>query len=342
MLACLGAGSACSQALGGVLADRAGRRRTMVLGLCSSAATLLAVGAATTLPALCATATLYGLCLNLLRPAVNAALADLVPDRDRPRAYALNFWAINLGFAVATPLGGFLAARGYWTLFLLDAATSLGFALLVLRGVPETRPAPHEDDVVGTLRDVLRDRLMLALVAGCALQAVVYLQAFSTLPLVFDQDGLSPGDYGLALGLNGVLIVVLQPLLLGLLAGRARGRLLLLAMVLQGAGFGLHGLAGTVGQHAGAVVVWTVGEVLQAGLLSAVVAGLAPVHLRGRYMGAFGVSFGVAGAIAPLAGTQVLAHAGQGALWGSCVVASLVSGVALMRVSDAAALRPAR
>ena len=322
-----------------MLADRIGRRRTMVLGLSSAAVTLLGVGAATTLPALCATAGLYGLCLNLFRPAVNAALADLVPDRERPRAYALNFWAINLGFAVATPLGGFLASRGYWTLFLLDAATTLGFALLILRGVPETRPVAHADDVVGTVRDVLRDRLLLALVAACVLQGLVYMQAFSTLPLVFDQDGLTPGGYGLALGLNGVLIVVLQPLLLGLLAGRRRGRLLLLAMCLQGAGFGLHGLAGTVSQHAGAVVVWTVGEVLTAGLLGAVVAGLAPVHLRGRYMGAFGVSYGIAGALAPLVGTQVLQRAGQGALWSACVVGSIASGIALMRVSDAAAAR---
>lgn len=132
---------------------------------------------------------------------------------------------------------------------------------------------------------------------------------------------------------------MLQPLLLGLLEGRRRGRLLLLAMCLQGAGFGLHGLAGTAPQHAGAVVVWTVGEVLQAGLLGAVVAGLAPRHLRGRYMGAFGVSFGIAGAVAPLAGTQVLQRAGQGALWSACLVASLASGVALKQVSDAAQRR---
>ncbi len=339
VLTLLGLGTACSQALGGVLADRLGRRRTMVLGLCSAAASLLVVGAATTLPALCAAAGLYGLCLDLFRPAVNAATADLVPERDRVRAYALNFWAVNLGFAVAAPLGGYLASRGYWTLFLLDAATSVGFALLILRGVPETRPAPREGDVVGTVRDVLRDRLLLGLVGAVALQGAVYVQAFSTLPLVFGQDGLSPAGYGAALGLNGVLIVVLQPLLLGALEGRDRGRVLLLSLCLLGAGFGLHGLADTVLQHAAAVAVWTLGEVLQAGLLGALVAELAPVHLRGRYAGAFGVSFGLSGAVAPLAGTQLLQHAGQGALWSTCLSASVVAGLALRRVSDLAAVR---
>ncbi len=339
VLTLLGAGSALSQVLGGVLSDRIGRRRTMVLGLSSAAVALLVVGAARSLPALALSVFVYGLCLDLFRPAVNAALADLVPVADRPRAFALNFWAVNLGFGIATPLGGFLASRGYWLLFLVDAATSLGFALLILRGVPETRPVPHADDVVGAARGVLRDRLLLALVAACVLQGLVYVQAFSTLPLVFTADGLGPGGYGLVLGLNGVLIVVLQPLLLGLLAGRHRGRLLLVAMCLQGAGFGLHGLADTLPGHAGAVLVWTVGEVLQAGLLSAVVAGLAPPHQRGRYMGAYGLSYGVSGTLAPLIGTQVLQRAGQGALFGACVVASVVSGLALMRVSDAAERR---
>ena len=59
----------------------------------------------------------------------------------------------------------------------------------------------------------------------------------------FGADGLGPGDYGAAIGLNGVLIVVLQPLVLGVLSRRRRGPLLLVAMLLQGVGFGLTALA---------------------------------------------------------------------------------------------------
>ncbi len=121
VLSVLGLGSAIGQPVGGVLADRIGRRRTMVLGLLSSAATLLVLGAATGFLVVVAAAFAYGLCLDLFRPAVQAAVADLVPDADRPRAFALQFWAVNLGFSVATPLGGYLASRGYWLLFVLDA-----------------------------------------------------------------------------------------------------------------------------------------------------------------------------------------------------------------------------
>lgn len=339
VLTAMGLGNAVAQPVGGVLADRVGRRATMLLGLVGAAVTLMAVGAAPTLPALLATVLLYGLCLDLVRPAVQAALADVVPERDRVRAYALNFWAINLGFSVAVPLGGFLAERGYWWLFTLDAATSLGFAVVVLLRIPETRPERLPGSDPGSLAAVLRDRLLVALVACVVLQAGVYLQAFTTLPLVVSADGLGAGGYGLVLGLNGVFIIALQPLLLGVLTGRHRGRLLLLAAVLQSAGIALHGLADTLPAHVAVVGVWTVGEVLQAGLLASVVAGLAPAHLRGRYMGVFGMSFGLAALVGPLLGTLVLEHVGEAALWTGCAVVGSLSGVGLLLVSGVAERR---
>lgn len=234
-----------------------------------------------------------------------------------------------------------MADHGYWTLFGLDALTSLAFAGIILRGVPETRPARSDDDNLGSVREVLAGWVLLGLIASVVLQTTVYLQTFTTLPIMIAADGIGPGGFGLVLGLNGVLIIVLQPLLLGLLHRRNRGRLLLVGSVLQGGGLGLHTLAHTLPGHMAAVAVWTTGEVLQAGFLTSVVAELAPPHLRGRYMGAFGFSFGLATMLAPLAGTQVLDHLGEHALGVGCLLVATVSGVGLLRVSAAAARRSA-
>ena len=340
VLSVLGAGTAVSQPVGGVLADRIGRRRTMVLGLSTAAATLLLLGVADSRATITVAAFAYGLCLDLYRPAVSAAIADVVPDTERARAFALQFWAINLGFSIATPLGGFLASRDYLLLFVLDAAASAGFAVLIVRSVPETRPV-RTGTAPGRLTAVLRDRLLLALVACTTAEAVAYLQAFVTLPLVFAADGLGAATYGLAIGLNGVLIIVLQPLLLGVIGRRSRGPLLLVAFVLQGAGFGLTALVDDVPGHLLAITVWTVGEVLAAGQLGALVADLAPPALRGRYLGVFGASFGLAGLVAPVLGTQVLAQLGEPALWGGALLLSVLAGAGLLAVSAAAARRPA-
>ena len=112
-------------------------------------------------------------------------------------------------------------------------------------------------------------------------------------------------------------------------------------MALQGVGFGMHLLADGMGLHLLAIAVWTVGEVAQAGQLGALVAALAPPQLRGRYMGVFGMSFGLAAFLAPGIGTQVLEHAGEGALWGGALVLFLVAGVGLVGVDRAAAQRAA-
>jgi MFS family permease len=338
VLTAMGLGSAISQPIGGGLADHIGRRRTMVGGLVGSGVTLLGLGAAHGLPLMCLSAFVYGVASDLFRPASQAAIADLVPEGLRARAYALIFWALNLGFAVATLVGGFLADRGYWLLFAGDAATSIAFAAIVLRLVPETRPAGN-DSTPGSLRDVLQDRLMVGLVLSVLLQSVAYMQAFFTLPLAIVRDGLGTRGYGEVIALNGVLIVALQPLLLGALGRRGRGRLLLSANVVLGIGLGLTAFADGLLMHLLAVTVWTLGEILAAGQLGALVASIAPVHLRGRYMGVFGASFGLSAFLAPGLGTQTLEHLGESTLWAGCLVSSVLAGFGMLLVANAAGRR---
>jgi MFS family permease len=334
VLTAFGLGSAISQPVGGMLADRIGRRRTMVGGLAASAGALVALGASHQLATLCVTAFLFGVTSEMFRPASSAAVADLVAPELRARAFALLFWAINLGFAVATLLGGYLADKSYWLLFIGDAATSLAFAVVVHRLVPETMP--ERRDSPGSFADVLRDRLMLALVLSVVLEAVAYMQAFYTLPLAVVHDGLGSSGYGLVIALNGVLIVALQPVFLGALGRRSRGPLLLASGLVIGVGLWLTTLANTIPMHMLAVTVWTIGEIMGAGQLGALVATIAPAHLRGRYMGVFGMSYGVSAFVAPGLGTQVLAHLGEGTLWTGCLLLAGSSGVVMLLVSHAA------
>ncbi|MGH9387429.1 MAG: MFS transporter, partial [Vicinamibacterales bacterium] len=64
---------------------------------------------------------------------------------DRPRAFGLIYWAVNLGASVAPLLGGVLAARSYRALFAADAATTVLFGIILWVALPETRPGdlPH-------------------------------------------------------------------------------------------------------------------------------------------------------------------------------------------------------
>ena len=121
---------------------------------------------------------------------------------------------------------------------------------------------------------------------------VVIFQHLVAMPADMLAKGMSAVDYGLATALNGVVIVLFQPLVVKVGERWPRVTTLIVASVLTGLGFGLMAFAHTLLGVMGTVVVWTAGEMLFAPVNSAIVAEAAPAHLRGRYQGAFSLVWG--------------------------------------------------
>jgi MFS family permease len=274
-------------------------------------------------------AMLLGLAAEMARPAFSAMMVDVVPERDRLRAFTLNYWAINLGFACSAVLAGLAARANYLLLFVVDAASTLITAGIIFAKVRETRPVPGrrtgggERDGAG-LREVFADRVFIGVVGLNLLLALVFMQHVSTLPIAMGQDGLSPATYGSVIALNGVLIVAGQLFVPRLVGGHNRSRVLALAALVTGFGFGLTALADHAWLYALTVLVWTMGEMLNSPSTSTLLAELSPAELRGRYQGVFSLAWSAASFGAPIAGGFVQEHAGNTALWLSCVGVGLV------------------
>jgi len=319
-----GFGSLVSQPLGGFLADRHGRRWALAGGMIGTAAAELALGYSRSLALTFVMAGVFGILVDLYRPAVQATVSDLVSPGERPRAYGLIFWAINLGFSIAMVLGGVLAQRGFIWLFWADAMTCVAFGLLVLRAVPETRPSTLPGQAGPSFRLVLADRLMLGIAGLALIYASIYNQATSGLPLAMQRAGLSAAAYGVTVAVNGLVIVLVQPLTVAWLSRRDHSRVIAAGQLLVGLGFGLTQLAGNVPEYMATVVVWTLGEIAVFTMTSALVADLAHRQMRGRYQGVIGLAWGGGGLIAPLAGASVLQHAGGTWLWSACAALGIV------------------
>ncbi|MET8006358.1 MDR family MFS transporter [Nonomuraea glycinis] len=334
VMALFGAGSLVSQLLAGVLADRIGRRATLSGGMLATAAAMLALGYSTTLPAILASMFLLGLVADAYRPASNALVADLISPQERPRAYGLLFWAINLGYSVGMTAGGWLAQAGFLWLFWVDAVSCVAFAVLVWRAVPETRPMGKSE--AGGFGVVLRDRVMVGFTLVILGNALLYSQTFTTLPMAMTEGvGLTTAQFGLAMALNGVLIVIVQPLVSGWLGRRDPVRTLALGIAVMSAGFALTAFVTTTFWLAVTIAVWTAGEVVTAGIAGTILARLAPPHLRGRYSGLFGFSWSVAAVLAPLLGGGLLELGGPRALWFT------TGGIGLVATAGMLALGPA-
>jgi MFS family permease len=213
MVSLFGAGSFTASLIGGELADRLGRRPVMLTSFFVAPVAMLIAGWSRAVPAIAAATLLLGFFTDLYRPAVNAAVADMVPAQDRPRAYGYIYWAINLGAAAAPILAGWMARTNYLLLFVGDALTTFVFGVIVLLRVPETRPAqlvsgPHVH--LGARARALLSEPILLVFAGLALVfGTIYMQGHVTLPVDMVANGLTPQQYALAVAFNGALIVVL-------------------------------------------------------------------------------------------------------------------------------------
>jgi MFS family permease len=323
------AGGAVGTVLGGMAADRIGRRPTLLFGHFSGAAVLVALAFTDPYWLIALLVFLYGLCADSARPAFSAMMADIVPAADRLRAFTLNYWAINLGFALAATLAGLAARVDPHLLFLADAGSTLVAAVLLLVKVGESRPAriaPVAADATrGALRTVLADRVFLIFLGVNLMISFVFMQHLSTLPIAMAADGLPTETFGLVIALNGVLIVGGQLFIPRLIRGRDRTRVLATACVVIGVGFGLTAFAGSTAFYAITVLVWTFGEMLNSPSNSTLTAALSPTHLRGRYQGTMSLSWSVAGFAAPVVGGYVQQHHGDTVLWLGCGALALLA-----------------
>ncbi|MEY9876037.1 MFS family permease [Streptacidiphilus sp. MAP12-33] len=335
---------------GGVLADRLGRRPTLLAAQSLAALTTVLLGYTTQPELIALVAALLGLTSNAARPAISAIMADLVPGADRVRAFSLNYWAVNIGFAVSASVAGALSAHGYLLLFYGDAITTLLCAVVVFLRIPETRPeraVPQEtaaEPGVG-LGTVFRDGPFISLVGLTFLLSMVIGLGQIALPVVMGRQGYSASQFGLVVAVNGALIVLVQIPATRMIKGRSRTGVLVAASLLFGLGMALCGLAGSMAFYALTVGVWTLGEIIWTPVNQALVAELSPVHGRGRYQGVFSLAWQVSAFLAPLAAGAMLAGWGAGSVWTTCALLGLLAAggyVALTRGRSGRHLAAAR
>ncbi|GAB7109321.1 MFS transporter [Streptomyces phaeofaciens JCM 4814] len=336
-----GLGGVVSSLGGGVMADRIGRRPTLLVAQTGTALSVALLGFITDPVAIAGVAFLVGMASNASRPAVQAMMADIVRPEDRVRAFSLNYWAINLGFAVSSTGAGFIAEVSYRAGFLIEAGMTLVCAVVVFLKLPESRPEQKEragrEDSVG-LGTVLRDTRFMSVVGLSFLVAFVFQQGSVGLPVAMGAAGFTPADYGMAIAVNGVLIVALQIPVTRFIEHRDPRRLLVISSVLAGYGFGLTAFAGSVGVFALTVCVWTLAEIVNAPTQTGLVVRLSPTHGRGRYQGMYTLSWAVASLVAPLMSGVVIDRFGAEWLWGMCAVVGTAAGagyaVVMRRLPD--------
>ncbi len=282
-----------SMVVGGILADKIGRRPVLLASLGLMSITILMYFFAYDFVTLLILVMADSFVGSMYMPAANAMIADVIKPLDRPRAYSALRVAWNVGIVFGPVMGLVLVAVYPIKVLFVFGALILAVAFFLnLAYIRETRPEKLESVRI-TFRSVLsvsRDRAYLLLCALSAMFWFFFAQWISVLPVYATESlGISPSEWALTFALSAVMIVSLQLWVTSRVVRFRRSLVLALGQIIAALGFALIFLATDIYTLAGCIVVITLGEIFYMSILSAVIADMAPEVKRGLYMGFSGL-----------------------------------------------------
>ena len=304
--------SAISQALGGALSDRFGRRPILLVAVLASVflysglAVLIGISAPVLTIAIVYIAGRS--MLTTTRPVISAMVADFTSKERLTEAYGILRIGANIGWAAGPAIGGYLATSlPYGWLFGIAPLTCGIVSLIVFFFIRESSHVVSKRVGFRSMLPPVDNRAFLVFTMVSLLLFIVMGQMVSTLSIfAVDIVGFSTAQYGLLLTLNGLIVIFFQYPITLALKRIAKSRALILGSLLYGLGYLSLGWTTQFGWALGAMAIITAGEIIHSPVTLSVIGELSPQDQRGRYMGLFGLSQTVGMAIGPLLGGILL------------------------------------
>jgi len=335
----------------GSTADAVGRKPLMLLGYFSAAAMSVALAFVATIPELFVVTALQSIAFSAVNPANRAMVADVTPPGRRTRAYGLLYMANNLGLSVGLLVGGLLAVfLPYQALFFAEAGGSVAYGLVVLLFVQEShaREASAAAAAGGSalanvgrelraLSTPLHDRSFLLFGAAGVCVGLGWSQLYITFsPYLKDVLGTPDAWIGALFSINTVMVVLFQIPLSAWAERHARtdvfvvgNALLAVSLLVTWAAGGASDVGTAMAVMVLAVVVMTVGEIVNAPIGPSLVAGLAgSASDVAKYMAAFDLTWSVGTGIGAIVGGAFF-DAGRPRLLFPSVAVSVLVGMVL-------------
>jgi MFS family permease len=321
----------------GRIIDQRGPLPVALGGVAATSAGALGVGLASAGPSVLGAAALMGGGIAVIQPALATMIVWSSTPLNRSRAFATQFLLLNLGMGLGGLLGGQIVDEHrpatFTLLFAIEAAMYLvlGCVLCTVRlpkpgrAPAETGGHPAKDVAMGDAEQPAENRprllshraMLLFCVMGFVLFFTCYGQFESGLAAyAVEVTGISTSTLGVALFANTTTIVVAQFVVLRMVQGRRRSRVIALVGVVWtvawlAAGFsGLapHGQAVATGLLVSTYALFGLGEAMLSPTVAPLAADLAPSGMVGRYNSAFALVKQLGVAVGPAVGGGLAAQ----------------------------------
>lgn len=346
VMAMFGAGSLVGAFIGGKLVDKIGYYPILVWSLLLSGCMLLLLGQMHSYWLIAFFTFMVTATGDAFRPANSASISTYSSKENYPQAIALNRLAMNLGFTVGPILGGLLATVSYTFLFWADGLTCIFAAAFIwfVLPTPIKKIATSRKDELDTTEKIdedtpsqqavkpqsaqgsYKDTMYMAFLVFTTLYATAFFQFFTSLPLFFKHVyQLSETHIGWLMALNGIGVAVIEMFLIYYIQHRwTKFNFISLGVILLVGGFMILVPAHGIYILIISMFLITLSEMFAMPFMSTYAITKAPQESMGQYMALYSMSWSIAQIVAPLIGTNIIAHYGFNMLW------FVLSGVALV------------
>ncbi len=346
-----------SSLIGGRIADRIGRRPTMLFAIVieSCMLALLAFSSSPWIDFIAFTGLAMG--GSIYWPASSAMVADLTTEEDRRQVFATFYTAMNIGVVFGPVIGSFFFEHYRTELMLICFLINTLFGVVLFFVLKETLPKSAREaqppsssnsflEQWRSYKAIFSDRVFaLYIVAGILISFTfmqmdlymgVYIKEFVPPQTLFSWNNRSftlgnTEIFGWMVGINGLLVVMFTLLVTRLFAEWSDRNSLILSSMLSGLGMFAMGFTTNVWLLFGCMVIFTLGELVRTPVAQSFISKYAPEDKRGQYMGASTLQFSVGRFLAPLSigVSQWLTPIG---VFGMIMMCALISALIYVRL----------
>lgn len=279
-------------AIGSSLSDILGKRVMLLVSLLSCSISLSGLYFFDSLLLLYVSNLFFNIGYSIFSPVSKSIISEKVDEKNKVRAFSINYILVNVGWAVGPLLGVWLTGEKHKSIFL--AASFIFFLvflyyLIFVNSERQKEEKIESPSMINIINVLVQDKCLLLFIIGGIVLSTVYSQftVYLSQYFILTEDHVNSTKFlSYMVTTNALCIIFVQPLLIGYTEKISPTVNIFLGGFLLALGQIGFFLSGDITHLTLAMVVFTVGEILIIPNQSVVIDRIAPDEMKGAYFGA--------------------------------------------------------
>lgn len=284
--------------LGGLIGDKLGYRRTIIIGILVRIAGYLLYLVAGNFYLLIVASSFVGIGGSLIVPSTKAIIASF-EEKHRAEAFALRNTALNMGASVGPLIGAILYKLSFNIIFIIVVLTHLLLMILIMKFVNEIKYESINTSLFNDFQIVVKDTRIVYLMLISIGFWFLYTQLTLSIPLFIKNNLHSEYLIGVTFSINAILTICLQFYLIQLTEKKYSSlQILSYGMLFMSGSFVILSLFPTNLGIYFFILLFTIAEILVAPTIDNVASTLTPNNnLLGSYLGFVSLGWAIGGTL---------------------------------------------